>query len=69
MKTNGKSRDVAEGVGFEPTIRLRVCRFSRPVYSTTLAPLLGKKYLSSQSLIRKNKIRIRYAVFYFSGNC
>ncbi len=39
MKTNGKIRDVAEGVGFEPTIRLRACRFSRPVYSTTLAPL------------------------------
>ena len=31
--------ELAEGVGFKPTIRLRVCRFSRPVYSTTLAPL------------------------------
>src|SRR5262249_6427847 len=35
-----QNKNVAEGVGFEPTIRLRVCRFSRPVYSTTLAPLL-----------------------------
>ncbi len=30
---------VAERVGFEPTIRLRVFRFSRPVHSTTLPPL------------------------------
>ena len=26
----------AEGVGFEPTIPVRVCRFSRPVHSTRL---------------------------------
>jgi hypothetical protein len=32
---------LAEGVGFEPTVRLRARRFSRPVYSTTLAPLQG----------------------------
>ena len=30
---------LAERVGFEPTIRLRVFRFSRPARSTTLAPL------------------------------
>ena len=29
----------AEGVGFEPTIPLRVCWFSRPVRSTALPPL------------------------------
>ena len=28
-------------MGFEPTVRLRARRFSRPVYSTTLAPLQG----------------------------
>jgi hypothetical protein len=39
----GKKPALAEGVGFEPTIRLRVCRFSRPVYSTTLAPLRIRK--------------------------
>ncbi len=30
---------LAEREGFEPSIRLRVFRFSRPAYSTTLAPL------------------------------
>ena len=30
---------VAEGVGFEPTVRSRVQRFSRPPRSTTPAPL------------------------------
>ncbi len=34
-----KIQTVAEGVGFEPTVRLPARRFSRPVYSTTLAPL------------------------------
>ena len=30
---------LAERVGFEPTVPLRVLRFSRPVHSTTLPPL------------------------------
>ena len=30
---------LADGVGFEPTSRLRGCRFSRPVYSTALPPI------------------------------
>ena len=29
----------ADGVGFEPTSRLRDCRFSRPVHSTALPPI------------------------------
>ena len=32
---------LAERVGFEPTVRLPVQRFSRPSHSTTLAPLRG----------------------------
>src|SRR5262245_4060818 len=38
---------MAERVGFEPTIRLRVYRFSRPAYSTTLAPLRLAQYVPS----------------------
>ena len=34
-----KQRTLAERVGFEPTVRLRVQRFSRPPRSTALAPL------------------------------
>ena len=43
--TNKKSRPLdssfylAERVGFEPTSPVKGCRFSRPVYSTTLPPL------------------------------
>jgi hypothetical protein len=33
---------VAERVGFEPTVRLRVQRFSRPPRSTAPASLLGR---------------------------
>ena len=32
-------RDVAEGGRFELPIPVKVCRFSRPVHSTTLPPL------------------------------
>jgi hypothetical protein len=32
-------RKLADGVGFEPTRRLHVCRFSRPVPSTTRPPI------------------------------
>ncbi len=39
LQNNALSRALAEGVGFEPTVRLPARRFSRPVYSTTLAPL------------------------------
>jgi hypothetical protein len=45
---------VAEGVGFEPTVRLRARRFSRPVYSTTLAPLRGSM-VCNQAGCRDNK--------------
>src|SRR5262249_61825168 len=34
-------RFLAERVGFEPTVRLPVQRFSRPSHSTSLAPLRG----------------------------
>ena len=34
-----RDEDLAEGVGFEPTVPLPVLRFSRPAQSTALAPL------------------------------
>ena len=34
---------MADGVGFEPTRRLRACRFSRPVPSTTRPPIHRRK--------------------------
>src|SRR5690606_6999777 len=34
-------RAATDGEGFEPSIPLRVCRFSRPVPSTTRTPVLG----------------------------
>src|SRR5262245_2403246 len=37
----GFQRVLADGVGFEPTRRLRACRFSRPVPSTTRPPILA----------------------------
>ena len=40
-KTGVSSTVQAERVGFEPTRNLRPCRFSRPVQSATLPPLLG----------------------------
>src|SRR5258708_7866073 len=43
---------LAEREGFEPSIRLRVFRFSRPAYSTTLAPLRNNKSYYSSSLRR-----------------
>ena len=33
------SRKMADRVGFEPTIGVNLCRFSRPVLSTTQAPV------------------------------
>ena len=35
---------MAEGVGFEPTKSFHSCRFSRPVQSTTLPPLLKNSF-------------------------
>ena len=32
-------KQVADRVGFEPTIGVNLCRFSRPVLSTTQAPV------------------------------
>ena len=43
---------MAEEVGFEPTVRVNVRRFSRPVHSTTL-PLLRRSSFSSCELILK----------------
>ena len=43
---------MAEEVGFEPTVRVNVRRFSRPVHSTTL-PLLRQSPSSSCELILK----------------
>ena len=37
---NGNIKKMAEGVGFEPTVRLHVQRFSRPPRSTAPASLL-----------------------------
>ncbi len=34
-----KSNKLADGVGFEPTMTLPPCRFSRPVPSTTRPPI------------------------------
>ena len=39
FSSESKGYYVAERVGFEPTVRLHVHRFSRPAHSTTLAPL------------------------------
>ena len=41
-RTTGDCWMMAEGVGFEPTVRLNVQRFSRPSRSTTPAPLRGR---------------------------
>src|SRR6266704_4823021 len=39
---------LAERVGFEPTIRLRVFRFSRPARSTAPAPLRCEHFTSAE---------------------
>ena len=39
LKSKSQKRKVAERVGFEPTVPVRVQRFSRPSDSTALAPL------------------------------
>jgi hypothetical protein len=41
LVTLGFPSVLAERVGFEPTVRLPVQRFSRPSHSTSLAPLRG----------------------------
>ena len=46
---------LAERVGFEPTVPLRVQRFSRPPDSTTLAPL---RIYADSRLLRKNDCNI-----------
>jgi hypothetical protein len=45
---------MADGEGFEPSRRLRVCRFSRPVPSTTRPPIL--KGLSGQPFANCHRI-------------
>ena len=59
---NGPERPVftdvlAEGEGFEPSIRITVCRLSRAVHSTTLPPFQGVLRLARIGIIRR-----------FSGN-
>src|SRR5882672_4126058 len=41
---NAEKRVLAERVGFEPTIRLRVFRFSRPARSTAPSPLRSRAF-------------------------
>src|SRR5216683_5643521 len=41
---SSNQHEMAERVGFEPTVRLHAQRFSRPSRSTTLAPLRGPAY-------------------------
>ena len=36
-----RKRDLAEGEGFEPSVRITVRRLSRAVHSTTLPPFRG----------------------------
>ncbi len=50
----------AEGVGFEPTIRVNVCRFSRPVHSTRLChPSLLKASISTHVPVLRILLPIR----------
>ena len=49
---------VAERVGFEPTVPVKVQRFSRPPDSTTLAPLRASPAWPKQSLILPQPTRI-----------
>ena len=49
-----------EGVGFEPTVPMKVRRFSRPVHSAALSPLR----IGSQAWTRTRDIRINSPVFY-----
>ena len=51
---------MVEGVGFEPTVPMKVRRFSRPVHSAALSPLR----IGSQAWTRTRDIRINSPVFY-----
>ncbi len=42
LQGNNILRQMAEGEGFEPPVRSHARRFSRPVHSTTLPPLLKR---------------------------
>jgi hypothetical protein len=63
----------AERVGFEPTVPMKTLRFSRPVHSTTLPPLLYLKNLSTISisakisniLVEKSRIVIQCSFFFW----
>ena len=48
-----KTLHVADGVGFEPTRGVNLCRFSRPVPSTTRPPVqvLGNKRIPSDIIL------------------
>jgi hypothetical protein len=56
---------MAERVGFEPTVPLRGRRFSRPVHSTALPPLLfGSRWLSTNPRVDSTASRIElYPLF------
>jgi hypothetical protein len=66
--TYENSLNLAEGVGFEPTVRLHAQRFSRPPRSTAPAPFLrGSK--DSQGLAVDNlKNLIGFVTFSWCGN-
>jgi hypothetical protein len=50
---------LADGEGFEPSRRLRVCRFSRPVPSTTRPPILRNnlKWLAAAALATNRELQ------------
>src|SRR4051812_29563188 len=68
--------DVAERVGFEPTVPLRAHRFSRPARSTTLSPLRAaadsRRNLSerqdSRNVLGPVWARVRYSCSISIGN-
>ena len=74
-----KSLKLAERVGFEPTVRLPVQRFSRPSHSTTLAPLRARSFKQSTSRWASTnrklppelppRVEVRSTHANFSGSC
>ena len=52
-------KELAERVGFEPTVRLPVQRFSRPSRSTTPAPLRIREYNHLSVLVAGTKAKLQ----------
>src|SRR5262245_32252665 len=61
---------VTERVGFEPTVPLRVQRFSRPPDSTTLAPLQAFRFELSDLSFQLSSINVYWQCLLamFTGN-